>query len=338
MKRFLCLILVLWLSSFMSLQASDLKVGIKSAMPFAYQENGEWKGLSVDLLNQISDEQGFTYTLVPTQNISTLLKDVTSNKVDMSLAAISITPEREKILDFSHKYFTTNLGILTKNKSSFVDNAIWMGKRLLIILVVFVGFLYIVGFIMDKVDGDENISSSHEGAWWALVTFTTTGYGDLVPKTNKGKTVAAIWMVASLFLLSLFTGYVASAITVKKLTESPTRIADLYNTKVGSVASSTGQQKLNALGIKNKPYYNLDKALKKFDEGVITAVVYDAAMLKYVAASKKGVNVWNLGDNSEENYAIALPTNSTLTEQVNVSILNIIASPQWEVFKLKYNL
>ncbi len=326
------------LSLFTSLvYAEELTVGIKEAKPFTYQENGQWKGISVDLMNQLAKTQGFTYKFVPYKTIPSMLTSTTTSEVDMSIAAVSVTHDREKQVDFSHKYFTTSLGILSNDKSGWFETATWIVERLVVVLIGFIGFLYLVGFIMDKIDGDDNIDGAHEGAWWALVTFTTTGYGDLVPKTNKGKMVASVWMISSLFLISIFTGYVSSTLTVKKLTESPAMLADLYKVKVVVVDGSTAQQRLNALGIKHTGVENLEAAFKRFNAGVADAIVHDDAMLSFVANSMDNVSVWPI-ENSEEDYAIVLPPYSPLTERVNLGILKILASPEWKAIQSKYNV
>lgn len=48
------------------------------------------------------------------------------------------------------------------------------------------------------------------GLWWAVVTLTTTGYGDVVPMTAGGKAIGAIVMVSGIAVLALMTGVLAS--------------------------------------------------------------------------------------------------------------------------------
>jgi len=317
--------------------AEELSIGIKDAKPFAYQENGVWKGISVELIQQLSKEADFSYKFVPSDDITTLLDATTKHKVDMSIAAISMTADREKTVDFSHKYFTTSLGILSKTNGSWVDTALWVTSKIIFILIGFIISLYVIGYIIDKVDGNDNIKNPHDGAWWALVTFTTTGYGDLVPKTNKGKVIASIWMVASLFLLSAFTGYIASTLTVKKLTDTPITLSKLYNSKVIVVSGSTAEQRLNALGIKHRSVSNLEIALEFFEAGKVDAIMHDDAMLSYAAKSIPDVIVWPV-ENSNEDYGIALPEKSKLTERINLGILKILASPAWKAIRSQYNV
>jgi len=317
--------------------ADELTIGIKEAKPFAYQVDGVWEGISVDLVKQLAKNQDFTYSFVPFDNTASLLANTSISNVDFGIAAISVTLKREKGIDFSHKYFTTSLGILSKDKGGWWSTTLWIGERIGAILIVFIISLYLVGGLIAKVEGDQNIVGGHNGAWWALVTFSTTGYGDEVPKTNKGKIIASVWIISSLFLISIFTGYVSSTLTVKKLTESPTSLADLYNVKVAVVNGSTAQEKLNSLGIKHTGVENLDAAFNRFNAGVADVIVHDDAMLNFASKSIDNVSIWPI-ENSNEDYAIALPPMSPLTEKINLGILKILASPEWKATQLKYNV
>jgi voltage-gated potassium channel len=46
--------------------------------------------------------------------------------------------------------------------------------------------------------------------WWAVVTLTTTGYGDVVPVTLPGRMVAALVMISGLGVFGLWTGILAT--------------------------------------------------------------------------------------------------------------------------------
>lgn len=315
--------------------AEDIIVGVKQAKPFTYIEDGIWKGISIDFMDQLSEEVGFTYSIVGSLSLPELIESTKNGDVDMGIAAISLTEEREKVVDFSHSYFTTSLGILSKSKASTIDNIFWMFEQIVLVITGFICVLYIVGFLIDKIDGDENIKNPHEGAWWALTTFTTVGYGDLSPATPRGKVTASIWMVASIFLLSIFTAYITSAMTVKKLSETTTTLADLYDVEVTVVGGTTTELKLAELGIEFDTIGSLDEAIAKFKSGKTDVVVHDKAMLDYATKDMDDVNVWQI-DNSEEYYAIAFPTGSKLSERVNLGILKILSSPKWKAIKINY--
>jgi len=63
---------------------------------------------------------------------------------------------------------------------------------------------------------DPGISTPAEGLWWALVTVTTVGYGDVVPTTNAGRFFASVLILIGLGLLSLLTATIAAALISKQ--------------------------------------------------------------------------------------------------------------------------
>ena len=54
------------------------------------------------------------------------------------------------------------------------------------------------------------------GLWWAMVTITTVGYGDVVPLTLPGRIVGFVLMISGLIVLSLLTATVASIFVERK--------------------------------------------------------------------------------------------------------------------------
>ena len=56
----------------------------------------------------------------------------------------------------------------------------------------------------------ESFGSIPAALWWAVVTLTTTGYGDVVPHTVGGKMVGSVVMVSGILVLALMTGILAT--------------------------------------------------------------------------------------------------------------------------------
>lgn len=52
--------------------------------------------------------------------------------------------------------------------------------------------------------------------WWAVMTVTTVGYGDIVPTTTGGRVVASGLMIVGFASLSLLTGFVASLLVHRR--------------------------------------------------------------------------------------------------------------------------
>ncbi len=71
-----------------------------------------------------------------------------------------------------------------------------------LVVVVMAGFM-IAGL-------DPGIETPADGIWWAWVTVTTVGYGDLVPSSNLGRFFAGILMLVGVALISLLTASIAA--------------------------------------------------------------------------------------------------------------------------------
>jgi voltage-gated potassium channel len=72
----------------------------------------------------------------------------------------------------------------------------------------------ILGTIMYLVEGPENgFTSIPHSMYWAIVTLTTVGYGDLAPHTPFGQFIASIVMILGYGIIAVPTGIVTSEIT-----------------------------------------------------------------------------------------------------------------------------
>jgi len=86
----------------------------------------------------------------------------------------------------------------------------------LILAVVTLIFLGAVGFSLTEPGEGTWLEGFGRGAWWALVTLTTVGYGDVVPITALGRLVASGIILGGVLSLSLITATVASVFIERK--------------------------------------------------------------------------------------------------------------------------
>ncbi len=79
------------------------------------------------------------------------------------------------------------------------------------VIVAFMLILFSSVLILEvETAPNSNIKTAEDALWWAYVTITTVGYGDLYPVTTEGRVVALVLMTAGVGLFGVFTGYLAS--------------------------------------------------------------------------------------------------------------------------------
>jgi voltage-gated potassium channel len=86
-------------------------------------------------------------------------------------------------------------------------------RPLLSVLVLFLLVLLLgsVGvYVLERDEQPATFGNVPSALWWAVVTLTTTGYGDVVPVTPLGRLVAAMVMISGLGVFGLWTGILAT--------------------------------------------------------------------------------------------------------------------------------
>jgi voltage-gated potassium channel len=95
-------------------------------------------------------------------------------------------------------------------------------RKILVFLSVVVMIVLIVGTIMYVIEGPQHgFTSIPKSVYWALSTITTVGYGDIVPKTELGRTLASIVMLIGWGILAVPTGIVTAEMTAQKFVKQP---------------------------------------------------------------------------------------------------------------------
>jgi polar amino acid transport system substrate-binding protein len=85
-------------------------VGVFEAPPFAMEDgNGNWDGIAVRLWRHVAGDLGLQYDLRE-MSVPDLLAAIKDGELAAVLTAVA-TAERERLVDFSHPYYSTGLGI-----------------------------------------------------------------------------------------------------------------------------------------------------------------------------------------------------------------------------------
>lgn len=87
-------------------------------------------------------------------------------------------------------------------------------RKILVFMMFVVLMVTIIGAMMYLVEGGQNpsFSSIPKSIYWAIVTLTTVGYGDITPVTNFGQFLSAIVMILGYAVIAVPTGIVSVGI------------------------------------------------------------------------------------------------------------------------------
>lgn len=82
-------------------------------------------------------------------------------------------------------------------------------QKITVFLVAIITIVTVVGALMYVVEGEEHgFTDIPTSIYWAIVTLTTVGYGDLSPKTGLGKLLASAVMIMGYGIIAVPTGIV----------------------------------------------------------------------------------------------------------------------------------
>ena len=87
--------------------------------------------------------------------------------------------------------------------------------KITIFLFTVLSIALFAGALLYLVEGEKHgFTSIPKGMYWAIVTMTTVGYGDMSPQTDLGRTLASFLMIMGYGIIAVPTGIVTSEITL----------------------------------------------------------------------------------------------------------------------------
>ena len=114
-------------------EADEIVIGIFSdKAPFGYIDaNGKPAGYDVVYGDRIAADLGVTAKYVPV-DAAARTEVLASNKVDITLANFTVTPERAEKVDFANPYFKVSLGVVSPTSAEITDVSQLAGKTLIV--------------------------------------------------------------------------------------------------------------------------------------------------------------------------------------------------------------
>ena len=204
-----------------------LRVATRVVPPFVIRQGTNYSGFSIDLWQALSREMGVQTQFLPADTVKDLLGAVRTNKAVAGISAISITSERESILDFSQPMFDAGLQILVRdhdgggapNLLTILFSSAMLQTLGIVALMILIPAHLIWLFERSHDNGIIENKSYFPGIfkafWWAAGTLGAQA--DEMPRSNWGRVVALFWMFTGIAFVAYFTAIVTASMTVQHL-------------------------------------------------------------------------------------------------------------------------
>jgi polar amino acid transport system substrate-binding protein len=323
-------------------EAARISVGAVVVPPFMMKApDGRWEGLSIELWQELALVLAVEFEWREYQSLAEIRSAILRGEIDV-MPAMAITEEHEIIVDFSHPYYRSGSAIAVPMTESRHD---WLGVVRRIISMDVLGAIGVLVLLWitagvalwlferhrnSAVSSEGPLKGVEHGIWWAAVTMTTVGYGDVAPKTIGGRIVAILWMLVSIALIAGFTAVITTSLTVGALHGKIRGLHDLAGVRVGSLAGSESLTFLAQRGIAARPIRSEEEGLQAIVDDELDAFVFNRAVLEYLAKTEFPAHVQVLPDNFDPYYVgVAMQSGSELREPIDRALLQIMASDNW---------
>ncbi len=312
-----------------------LRVGIAGSEPFVFNDAENPNGIAIEIWEELAKEEQWTYNYKSFTTVKSALFALQNNELDIVVGPISITSDRVAQMSLSQPYYQSSLSIVSRTDGVGLWTRIkpFFSLRLLIAVGIFVFILSIVGtlfwFAEYKASPDQfprdPIKGIGNGMWLAIVTMSTTGYGDMAPITLKGRIIAGIWMVITIIFATSMVAGIASTLTLSGLDTSTVRnVEDLNKKKVATISGSPAMEFLQDNKATVVKTDNLTDAMARLESGDVDAVVYDRPQVMYFLKENNDKNLYLAkAEYYKQGYGFALPLKSEMVYDVNRTLLKL---------------
>ncbi|CAD6552217.1 hypothetical protein LMG27952_05255 [Paraburkholderia hiiakae] len=327
--------------------SGTLRVAIAPVAPFVLPESATPVGFSIDIWYEIARRMHVDFRWDRVAKQPELLSAVQRGDADIAIAAITMTPEREKLVDFSLPYFDSGLQIMVRAQSdnSFVASlrsVPWLALgQFLAASVVIIFILANLVWLMER-RSDPNfqkpwLRAVGEGLWVTMLIIATGEHGERESAGLwKRVLVPAMWLIG-VVLIAQFTATVTSFQTVARLQSNIRGPDDLPGKTIGTAPGTVAAQYLAERGL---PFVNIDSAADGFKmlmRGDVQAIVYDAPTLQYWAGRLGNGSLAVVGPIfMPAKYGIAVANGSPLRKTINETLLAMYEDGTYEQIYQKW--
>jgi polar amino acid transport system substrate-binding protein len=296
-------------------------------------------GFSIDLWNKIAEDLGMDTKFVYFNSTTDLINATKDRDVDVGISAITITSDREKVIDFSNSMYELGLQVMinAENASSSVLSIMvkeinkMMNAKSIILFLLFLFITIHLRWFIDRRDEttdlfDKRYSVGIRDAFWWGVTMLVTW--ETPHSKGLARIIDLLWHIVGIIAISILTAIVTAALTAQTIGGSIHSEKDLAGKYVAAVATDAPRKYLEKIGANVVPVKTIDEGIELLKKGKVKALVHDGPRLVYLAnkinkkAKKRVLAVLPFTFNPQ-NYGIVFPTGSELREPVDRTLLRL---------------
>ena len=273
-----------------SAYSDTVKVGYVNSPPYAYMDeaNNLIVGTDVNIIRSVQPDDAIEFVEYP--NFKTLVESFSSDNLMYGIGGISITPERNQSVIFSIPTEKNEIRYIydsSKHSTGITIKAMCMVmKKAFILLFIALTIIAHMIWIVERVNNsEENFSKNYfkgigQAYYWAVVTSSTVGYGDITPKTKLGRLITCIIIFGGIIWFGTFVTFLTSEVT--RLNANSTFYLASDFKAIGASKGSTSEDILTKNGTLHIQFNNIKTAFKALQDGKIECVVYDRKPLEFL--------------------------------------------------------
>uniref|UniRef100_A0A8C7TMJ1 Glutamate receptor n=1 Tax=Oncorhynchus mykiss TaxID=8022 RepID=A0A8C7TMJ1_ONCMY len=339
-----------------------------------------YKGFSIDVLDALGKILGFKYEIyqvadgkygTPTFNGSWngMIGELISKRADLAVSAITITPERESVVDFSKRYLDYSVGILMRKSEEKINIFSLLAPFDLAVWACIAAAIPVVGvmiFILRRVQSVRpagghqatSVSTSLQSAIWIVYGAFVQQGGDSILGSVALRIVMGSWWLFTLIVCSSYTANLAAYLTVSRMDNAVRTFQDLskqMDLAYGTVRDSAVYEYFRAKGTnaleQDSTFAELWRTINKNNghehsvsspsEGIRKvnsfAFLWDMAVVEYAALTDDDCTLTVTGNSmSSKGYGLALQHGSPYRDLFSQKILDLQEKGDLDILKQKW--
>ncbi len=312
-----------------------VKVGVYLEAPFVMKATNGIGGYAIDLWTEIANAQGWKSDYTVASTLPELISMTHNGQVDVAVTDMFITAERMRKVDFTHPYFDSGLQIMIdENRHPGMLDLVRGLASSGHLRIFAIGGILILAATLVLTLIDRRLDPEFQDGWFPglahsfyhvmQTTFTGKSSHKNLIEGPLGYVAAALWVACGVTIVAYITSSITSVMTANQIRSQINGPDDLPGKTVGTILGSAGEEYCQNANLNTQTFDNIEDAVKALVRREISAIVYDAPILRYYDNAHPELPITEVGPVFQpKKYGFGLPMGSPLRITVNEELLQL---------------